>query len=298
MKGGAAQLRARLQADGVIAAPGIFDHVSLLLAEQAGFEALYASGYWGTASALGEPDVGIAGAADFLRIFGGFAQRSTVPVIADGDTGFGSIASLAHAVRGYQRAGIAAMQIEDQPFPKICGHVGRAVSVPAPEMVTRVKVAVEARDDGDMLIIARTDARRTEGLDACIERLAAYGEAGADILFLEAPAGSEEIARAAAALDLPLMINAAQGGANPVLSPQQYADLGVKIVIYPSGAPLAAAQALRTFYGSLKAGNPAPEDAPLFDFAEISRLLGMDDIIALQDRHDLGRHGPGGHSDA
>jgi len=283
---GAAQLRAQLQSDQIIVAPGIYDHVSLLIAEQAGFSALYASGYWGTASALGEPDVGIAGCSDFLRIFGSFAQRSNVPLIADADTGFGSIANLAHAVRSYQRAGIAAIQIEDQPFPKICGHAGRAVSVPAQEMVTRIKVAVEARDDGDMLIIARTDAYRTEGLEASVKRLHTYAEAGADILFLEAPEGPGDIAHAAAALNLPLMINAAQGGKNPVLSPEAYADLGVKIVIYPSGAPLAAAKAVDTFYRSLKAGEPAPADAPLYDFGDISRLLGIDEVTSLQDRHN------------
>lgn len=285
MTGGASQLRAQLQTGEIIVAPGIFDHVSLLLAEKAGFGALYASGFWGTASALGEPDVGIAAGSDFLRVFGGFAQRSTVPLIADADTGFGSIANLAHAVRGYQRAGIAAMQIEDQPFPKICGHVGRAVSVPTEEMVTRVKVAVEARGDGDIIIIARTDARRTEGLAASIERLQAYSEAGADIVFLEAPESSDEIAQAAKALDLPLMINAAQGGAKPVLTPQEYADLGVGVVIYPSGAPLAAAQALQTFYQALQTGDPDPQAAPLYDFGEMSRVLGMDEIVALQDRH-------------
>ena len=279
-----AALRQLLASDGVIAAPGIYDHVSLLLAEQAGFGALYASGYWGTASALGEPDVGIAGYADFVRIFGGFAARAQVPVIADADTGFGSIANLAHAVRGYQAAGIAAMQIEDQPFPKICGHVGRAVSVAPDEMLTRIAVALEARGDGDMLIIARTDARRSEGIDAAIERLAAYGEAGADIVFLEAPQSTDEIAQASA-LPKPLMLNAAPGAQLPVLEPAQYEALGAKLVIYPSGAPLAAAHAVQSFYKALKDGRATSDGPPAFDFGAMSRMLGMDDIIALQDRH-------------
>lgn len=282
----AAQLRARLAQDGIITAPGIYDHISLLIAQSTGFEALYASGYWGTASAMGEPDVGIAGMSDFVRLFGAFAARSTAPLIADADTGFGSIANLAHAACAYQAAGIAAMQIEDQPFPKICGHVGRAVSVPKGEMLTRIAVALEARGDGDMLIIARTDARRSEGIDAAIDRLAAYAEAGADVVFLEAPQSAEEIAQAASALPVPLMLNAAPAAAMPVLEPSQYAALGARIVIYPSGAPLAAAAAAQSFYEALKAGRAASSDAPpAYDFAAMGRLLGMDEVIALQDRH-------------
>lgn len=281
----AAILRARLAQDGVIAAPGIYDHISLLVAQSVGFEALYASGYWGTASAMGEPDVGIAGMSDFVRTFGGFAARSEAPLIADADTGFGSLANLAHAVRGYQAAGIAAMQIEDQPFPKICGHVGRAVSAPKEEMLTRIAVALEARGDGDMLIIARTDARRSEGIDAAIDRLDAYGKAGADIVFLEAPQSADEVAMAAKALAKPLMLNAAPAAAMPVLEPAQYEALGAKIVIYPSGAPLAAAAAAQGFYEALQQGRATSDGPPAYDFGAISKLLGMDDIIALQDRH-------------
>ncbi len=282
---GAITLRARLGEAGIIVAPGIHDQISLLVAQQIGFEALYASGYWGTASALGEPDVGLAGYADFVRVFGGFAARSEVPVIADADTGFGSIANLAHAVRGYQKAGIAAMQIEDQPFPKICGHVGRARSVPKDEMLTRIAVALEARDDGDMLIIARTDARRSEGFESTLGRLASYADAGADIVFLEAPETRDEIAEAAKAIDKPLMINAAPGAKLPVLEPAEYEALGVKLVIYPSGAPLAAAQGAQAFYQALKEGKATSDAPPSFDFSEMSRLLGMDEIVALQDRH-------------
>ncbi len=278
-------LRSMLASGEIVAAPGIYDHMSLLMAKRAGFKAAYASGYWGTASALGEPDVGIAGASDFLSIFGRFAEKAGIPVIADADTGFGSLTNLDRAVRAYQRAGIAAMQIEDQGFPKICGHVGRAQSVEADEMVRRVRVAAEARGDGDMLVIARTDARRTEGLDAAIDRLHAYSAAGADILFLEAPQSEEEIAKAASALDKPLLLNAAHGGVTPILSPAQYEELGVAMVIYPAGAPLSAAQAALQFYENLAAGDPNTAEDGMFDFAEMSRLLGMDDVVAFQKRH-------------
>jgi 2-methylisocitrate lyase-like PEP mutase family enzyme len=234
---------------------------------------------------MGEPDVGIAGYSDFLRTFSGFVLKSNAPVIADADTGFGSLANLAHAVKGYERVGIAAMQIEDQGFPKICGHVGQAVSVPAGDMIRRLHVAVEARGEGDILLIARTDARRTEGLDSAIARLNQYAENGADILFLEAPQGVEEIAEAAARLSKPLLVNAAHGGFTPILAPAEYQKLGAKFVIYPAGAPLAAAQAARKFYADLKAGNANSEGSGHYDFGDMSRQLGMEDVVALQDRH-------------
>lgn len=281
------RLKDRLAGDGIIVAPGIYDHISLLMANDVGFDAVYASGYWGTASAKGEPDVGVAGYSDFIRWFASFVEKSNAPVIADADTGFGSIANLAHAVRGYQRAGIAAIQIEDQPFPKICGHVGRSRAVPTHEMETRIRVAVDARGSGDMLIIARTDALATEGLAAALQRLHHYSAAGADILFLEAAESGDEIRQASIALDKPLMINAAHGGKTPIVNPDQYAALGVKIVIYPAGAALCAAQAAASFYRNLKSGEANAELVGMFDFSEMSRHLGMDDIIALQDHHHL-----------
>ena len=280
-----AELRAKLAGENIIVAPGIYDHISLLMANEVGFDAHYASGYWGTASAMGEPDVGIAGYADFIRIFAAFAAKSRAPIIADADTGFGSLANLAHAVKGYQKAGIAAMQIEDQAFPKICGHVEQAVSAPAEEMARRLHVAVEARGDGDMLLIARSDARRIEGLEAAIARLQLYAENGADILFLEAPRSCDEIRQAASEIDKPLLLNAAHGGFTPILPPAEYQELGVKLVIYPAGAPLAAAQAARNFYSGLRSGNANGEGEGHFDFTEMSRLLGIDDVVALQKRH-------------
>jgi 2-methylisocitrate lyase-like PEP mutase family enzyme len=280
-----ATLKQLLAEDEIIIAPGIYDHMSLLIAQGCGFKALYASGYWGAASALGEPDVGIAGLTDFSTIFGRFARKSRLPIIADADTGFGSLTNLARTVSAYAGAGIAGIQLEDQPFPKICGHVGRAISVPPQEMVKRVEVAVEAKGADDIQIIARTDARRSEGLDSAIDRLAAYAEAGADVLFLEAPTSAEEIAKAASALPKPLMINAAHGGNTPILSPSAFSELGAKIVIYPAGGPLSAAAAAKTFYTALASNDPNAEQAGFFDFQEMSRLLGMDDVVAFQDRH-------------
>lgn len=282
---GGAKLRALLTSEDIVVAPGIYDHMSLLLGQAAGHKALYASGYWGMASAYGEADVGIAGMNDFASTFGRFAARADVPIIADADTGFGSLTNLRRAVQLYIQFGIAAMQIEDQPFPKICGHVGRARSVPPAEMVKRVTVAVETRGNDSLLIIARTDARRSEGLQAAIDRLNAYGEAGADVLFLEAPESEEEIAKAAASLDKPLLINAAHGGFTPILSPTGYANLGAKIVIYPAGPSLSALQGAANYYASLAKDDANPGHKNMFDFGEISRLLGMEEIVAFQDRH-------------
>lgn len=278
-------LRAALAQPGIVVAPGIYDHMSLLMAKKAGFKAFYASGYWNAASALGEPDVGIAGATDFLTIFARFAEKAGAPIIADADTGFGSLTNLDRAVKAYQRAGIAAIQLEDQGFPKICGHVGKASSVPAKDMERRVRVAAEARGEGGMMVIARTDARRTEGLDAAIERLQKYIAAGADIVFLEGPQREEEIAIAAKALEKPLLLNAAHGGVTPILSPERYQELGARIVIYPAGAPLSAAHAAQRFYQNLAAGDPNTEHNDMFDFGEMSEALGMDDVVAFQERH-------------
>jgi 2,3-dimethylmalate lyase len=154
-------------------------------------------------------------------------------------------------------------------------------------MITRIKVAVEARADGDILIIARTDARRSEGLNAALHRLQHYSAAGADIVFFEAAETADEIRQASDALDKPLLINAAHGGKTPILNPDQYAALGAKIVIYPAGAPLSASQAAASFYRNLKSGDANSAHNGLFDFSEMSRLLGLDDIIALQTRHPL-----------
>ncbi|MEP5938200.1 MAG: isocitrate lyase/PEP mutase family protein [Erythrobacter sp.] len=278
----AGQLRERLGQDGIIVAPGAYDMMSLLLANQHQFSAHYASGYWVTASILGLPDVGIATYRDFITQFARLAQASSAPLIADADTGFGSLVNLDHATRGYQDANIAAMQIEDQCFPKVCGQHGATEICSIEEMQQRVKVSCTARDGGDMLIIARTDARRSEGRNAALNRLGAYADAGADIVFLEAPKDACEIEEAAQHLKKPLMINAAHGGHGTILNPSQYASLGVKIIIYPSGPALAAAKASDNFYGMLAADDANSNCDGMFDFPRMSSLLGFDDAVMLE----------------
>lgn len=265
-------LALRLRSAGPIVAPGVYDHVSLSIADALGFDALFASGYWASASAYGLPDTGEAGLERFVATFGRFTARARTPIIADADTGFGSLAECARAAAAYQNAGIAAMQIEDQCFPKQCGHTGIARCVDAEIMEARIRSAKEGSGGGSMLLVARTDARAGEGLSAAIGRLARYHAAGADILLLEAPVAEAEIAMAAEQVPGPLMINAAHGGRTPMLAPDGYARLGVKVAIYPSGAGLAAAGAAEQFYHSLAAGDPTA-GAEWKPFAEVSALM-------------------------
>ena len=277
-------IRERALSDEILVAPGVYDMMSLLLANRHGFGAHYLSGYWNAAATMGEPDLSIAGYRDFITPFARMAEKSTAPLIADADTGFGSLASLDHCVRGYQRAGIAAIQLEDQPFPKKCGHFDGVPVVPTAEMCARIKVAVEARGDGDMVVIARTDACGAEGLESAIERLNAYAEAGADWLFLEAPPTREDMAHAAQSTELPLMINAAHGGKTPILKPSEYQALGVSVVIYPAGAPLSASAAAEKFFTGLSQDDANPDGEDWFEFSEMNTLMGKDRIEKLQKR--------------
>ncbi len=272
-----ASLIDQIHAEAIVVAPGFYDHVSLVLADKMGFGALFGSGYWAAASRYGKPDTGIVGMSEFIDAFSRYARHAQTPIIADADTGFGSLANCMHAAAAYQSAGIAAFQIEDQSFPKICGHSGVPQCAAIEEMEARIGAAIEGRGDGNMLIVARTDARKSEGLDAAIARLARYHKAGADVLLLEAVPSSLEIEQAGATLKGPLMINAAHGGVTPVLTPSDYERLGVKVVIYPSGAGLAAAGAGERFYQSLSSGEPNKETG-WKPFAEVTALIAEKDV--------------------
>jgi 2-methylisocitrate lyase-like PEP mutase family enzyme len=188
-----ARLRQMLEQRRFVVAPGVFDMISAMLAERVGFDAVYASGYWLTASYLGIPDAGIATYTNMLDRVSKVVEKSTVPVIADADTGFGGLLNVRHTVIGYEKAGVSAIQIEDQEFPKKCGHTPYRRVVPIAEMVAKIQVAVDARQDPDMLVIARTDARTGYGYDEALRRGQAYAEAGADIVFVESLQSIEEM---------------------------------------------------------------------------------------------------------
>jgi 2,3-dimethylmalate lyase len=275
-KGQRADLRARLHAKELLVAPGVFDGISARIADQMGFEALYMTGYGTVASHLGLPDAGIATYSDMVGRVGVIASGTTTPLIADGDTGYGGLLNVQYTVRGYEAAGAIAIQLEDQEFPKKCGHMlGRRV-VPIEDMVDKVKVAVACRESSNFLIIARTDARTTLGLDEALRRAEAYAKAGADILFVESPESIEEMRTIGRSFDRPLVANMVEGGRTPVLDRKTLEEIGYSIAIYPAFGFLAVGDALRNVYRHLKEnGSSVGSNVPLYKFAEFSEMMGF-----------------------
>jgi 2,3-dimethylmalate lyase len=273
--------------DRVIAAPGVFDMVSMSMAARMGFEALYMTGYGTVASHLGLPDAGLASYSDMVSRVERMAQATDVPLIADGDTGYGGLLNVLHTVQGYERAGAAAIQLEDQEFPKKCGHTqGRRV-IAAEDMARKIRVAVEARRSPDFLIVARTDARSSLGLAEAIQRARLYAEAGADFLFVESPESEEEMAAIGRELgDKPLIANMVEGGRTPMLENPRLAELGYALAIYPVAGLLAAAAALETVYEQIRdTGCSLDAKTPLYPFAEMNRLMGFEDVSRFDAEH-------------
>ncbi len=280
------RLRERLARPGLLTAPGVHDMVSLRLADSFGFEALYMTGFGTVASHLGLPDAGLATYSDMLGRVRAMAAMARVPLIADGDTGYGGLLNVRHTVQGYEQAGAAAIQLEDQEFPKKCGHTpGRRV-IPAEDMVRKIKVAVEARASQDFLIIARTDARTALGLDEALRRAEAYARAGADILFVESPESEEEMRRIGQAFHLPLVANMVERGRTPVLTRAELEALGYRLAIFPVTALLAAVQAMAGVYAHLHGtGSSAGTPVPLHDFGALTKLMGFEDVWDFERRH-------------
>lgn len=280
---GAHSIRPHLEQGSLVYAPGVFDMMSLLVADQKNFPAFYFSGFWNAASSLGLPDVGLATYRDFLSQLEKMTAVSTKPIIADADTGFGGLINLDHTVRGYERAGIAAIQIEDQVSPKRCGHQPGKQVVSQSEMVTKVKVACAARRSDDFLIIARTDARDIEGLELAIQRAKAYAAAGADVTFVEGPRSIAEMKQICETLDAPQMVNMAHGSNTPLLTAEALAEIGYAIAIIPSAPPLAAVQAMHQAYTALEAGTTACETAvSLYDFQQFCDDIGFAEVKAFE----------------
>ena len=279
-----AALRARLAAGGTVVAPGVFDMISARLADSMGFDALYMTGFGVSASYLGLPDAGLATLTDMVSCVGRIAGGTATPLIADADTGYGGPLNVAHAVRLYEAAGAAAIQLEDQEFPKKCGHMlGRRV-IPAADMALKIRVAADARSDPNLAIVARTDARTALGLGAALERAALYAEAGADLLFVESPESEDEMARIAAALDKPLVANMVDGGRTPILPRDRLEALGFALAIFPATGFLAAAAALESAYGTLKREGSSLNAAPLHDFQAFNAAIGFREVEAFDRR--------------
>ncbi len=280
---------ARLHRQPILIAPGIYDALTALIAERAGFEALYISGAGISHSRLGRPDIGLVSMSEVVQTVALIRDRVSAHLVVDADTGYGNALNVERTVRLLERAGANAIQLEDQDFPKRCGHLDNKSLIPAQEMVGKVKAAVDTRASKDTVIIARTDAVAVEGFDRAMARAALYRDAGADMLFVEAPRQRDELARIAALLgkSAPLMVNMVEGGKTPVLPASELETIGFAFVIFPGAIVRTLAKAAEEFYGSLKAhGTTEPFRARMFDFDGLNRLIGTPEMLARGRRYE------------
>ena len=280
----AARLRSLLDGRRPLLMPCCFDALSARLIEQAGFPLTFMSGFAVAATRLAMPDTGLISFAEMLDQGRNICAAVTIPVIGDGDTGYGNALNVKRTVAGYARAGFAAVMIEDQVAPKRCGHTGGKQVVPRAEAITRVRAAVDAREEGaDILILARTDARATHGLAEAIARVAAFRAAGADLLFVEAPESEEEMRRICEEVPGRHLANMLEGGSTPLLSPVRLAELGYTLVAYPLTLLAASVQAMQAAAADLAASiDPSPR---LASFADLRRLVGFDAYDAESERY-------------
>jgi 2-methylisocitrate lyase-like PEP mutase family enzyme len=275
-------LRSRLARKPILVAPGVYDALTALLAQKARFQALYVSGAAIAYTRLGRPDIGLVSMAEVADVIAMIRDRVDAHLIVDADTGHGNALNVERTVRLFERAGASAIQIEDQEFPKRCGHLDGKALVPAGEMVGKIKAALDARRSPNTLVIARTDAVAVEGFERAVERAALYREAGADVLFVEAPKTRAELARVPAALGGgPLMANMVEGGKTPPLTAEECEAIGFALVIFPGGIVRALARAAHDYYASLAAhGSTEPFRARMLDFEGLNDLIGTPEMIA------------------
>jgi carboxyvinyl-carboxyphosphonate phosphorylmutase len=285
--GGPARLRALLEAGQTIVAPGAFDPLSARLVEEAGFPAVYMTGFGTSAALIGRPDVGLLTMTEMAGNAGRIAACVDIPVIADADTGYGNPLNVIRTVGAYEAAGVAGIHIEDQVAPKKCGHLEGKLVIPAEEMAEKVRAAVEARTQPEFVIIARTDARAVEGLERSLQRGRLYREAGADVLFIEALTSEAEAEEAARAFpDVPLLFNWAEGGKTPPISLDRLKKLGYRIVIFPISTLLAATAAMRRILQEIAGeGTPAAAMRELPTFAEFVDFIGLQQVHEAEQRY-------------
>jgi len=280
-----ATLRELLDAPEPVLAPGAYDALSARLVARAGFPAVYMTGFGASASLLGRPDVGLLSFDEMAGHARRLAQAVSVPLIADADDGYGNPLNVMRTVREYAAAGVAALHIEDQVAPKRCGHMEGKEVIAAAEMAEKVRAAVEARGEGELLIIARTDARAVEGLDAALERARRYRDAGADVLFVEAPESEAEVAAVAQAFpETPLLFNAVEGGRTPLLGLARLRELGFRLVLCPLTALLAATAAVQEALAALRRSG-MPDDDGALSFSGFTDLIGLPEIQRLEARY-------------
>jgi 2-methylisocitrate lyase-like PEP mutase family enzyme len=280
-------IKQKIESGKFFSVPGIQDMISAVMAKSMGFDAVYASGYWMGASAYGVPDVGITTYTQMLDRVGTLVKtmQGTAAVIADADTGYGGLLNMRETVRGYEAAGVQVIQIEDQEFPKKCGHTRNKRVVPIDTMVRKIQVALEAATSPNTLIAARTDARQGEGFEGAMRRMEAYAAAGADILFPEALLDENEMREMCSAIKTPMMINMADGGSTPIMTADVLADLGYAFAIFPAATSLAAAEAVKQVLSHIKqTGSSAQSPVPMFDFNEFCSLIGFEDVWEFERR--------------
>jgi len=282
-------LLARLTRKPIVLAPGVYDAFTALVAEQAAFRTLYVSGAAIAYTRLGRSDIGLVSMNEVADVIGTIRDRVATDLIVDADTGYGNALNVRRTVRLFERAGANAIQIEDQSFPKRCGHLDEKRLVPAAEMAGKIKAALDARHSRDTLVIARTDAVGVEGFDCAIERALFYRDAGADVLFVEAPKTQAELKRIPPALGgVPLMANMVEGGKTPPLTAGELEALGFALVIFPGGVVRALARMASEYYASLAAhGTSEPFRHRMLDFTGLNQLIGTPELLALGKRYDV-----------
>ena len=281
----------RLAEDRVLLAPGVYDALSALIAEQAGFEALYLSGASIAYTRLGRSDVGLTTYTEVADTLARITERVQRPVIVDADTGFGNALNVQRTVRGFERAGAAMVQLEDQDFPKRCGHLDGKTLIPAAQMCGKLRAALDARHSATTLVLARTDALAVEGLDAALDRAEAYLACGVDALFIEALRTPEQMQAACArfAHRVPLLANMVEGGKTPPMTSAELGERGFRIVIFPGGTARAVAHTLQGYYASLQQhGGTGPWRERMLDFDGLNALIGTPTLMALGRRYDAG----------
>jgi 2-methylisocitrate lyase-like PEP mutase family enzyme len=272
-----------IQQPGILTLPGVYDGISARVANSQGFPALYMTGYGAVASALGVPDAGLASVTEMLDRVRCIAAAIDVPFIADGDTGYGGLLNVDRTVRAYAAAGAAGIQLEDQEIPKKCGHTEYRRVVPYADAIQKIRVAVDARPGPDFLIVARTDARYSEGLDEALRRAEGFLQAGADILFVESPESVEELRRIGATFrGATLLANMVEGGRTPFLSASELESLGFKVALFPGTGFLTAAKALRDGYAHLQRNGTSTGGPPQTPFSEMNAMMGFPAVHSFE----------------
>ncbi len=280
------RLRELIRAPEILVAPGAFSPLPALLIQQAGFDAVYMTGYGTVANLLGQPDVGMVTMSEMVSNVRNIAARVAIPLIADADTGYGNALNVQRTVREYERAGAAGLHIEDQQWPKKCGHMEGKRLIPAEEMVGKIRAALDARQDPDFAIIARTDANIVLGFEETIRRAEMYARAGADLIFVDSPTSREELAQIPKRIPAPVMANMTEGGRTPTLSNRELQELGFALVIWPVSSVWTATKAIQTLCQELREqGTTAGMADQMLSFQEFNELIGLPEVYDRETRY-------------